>query len=147
MGADLYIKNMDKQYTGFEISDRAVNLGYFRDCYNDYGLFNFLRSNISNKDYSWWEIIEKKKLFDSNHDMSVKGAKVFLKSMTDAKDIINRIPPENLKLKIFDSSIKGKPVYKLLSIKDGKEFKAWLGLLIEFLKLAIRLKSPIIFSV
>ena len=40
MGADLYIKKMDreKQYTDW---DPRVKLGYFRDCYNNYGLFNF----------------------------------------------------------------------------------------------------------
>lgn len=78
MGADLYIKNMDRepQYTGFEVSERAVDLGYFRDCYNSYGLFAVM-SEVFHKRFSWWLLVDnRKELFDKNGNMKVKSVKI-----------------------------------------------------------------------
>ena len=75
MGADLYIKKMPRgpQYTGFELSDRAIDLGYFRDCYNQHGLFAFL-SKRTGEELSWWQMCANKNWFNKSGDLTVVGA-------------------------------------------------------------------------
>jgi hypothetical protein len=60
MGADLYIKNLPRegQYLGFEVSEKAVKAGYFRDCYNPGGLFAFLSANLD-ESFFWWQFRDK----------------------------------------------------------------------------------------
>jgi len=150
MGADLYIKNMDreKQYTGFEVSKSAVNKGYFRDCYNSYGLFGFLRNNL-NKEFSWWQFKDNKKWFDENGDMEIKGAIEFKDMILEAKEKLKKKKYYCLKIPNYDKWSSKKHVYntKKLTKKETKEYLEWLDLLIEFLALAIKQKSKIIWSV
>lgn len=157
MGADLYIKNMDReaQYTGFEVSNRAVSVGYFRDCYNDYGLFNFIRSNVPSMadEFSWWQMSSryKKTWFDEDGDMTVEGAKAFRKLVMRARRIIESkklyqllvYDPDAPKISIMDMKKKSIPINK----EDTKAFLNHLNLLVKFLNLAIEKNSPIEWSV
>lgn len=71
MGADLYIECMDrkKQYTGFRTD---VNVGYFRDCYNESGLFSKLG-------LSWWLITSKNpEWFNKEGNLTVEGSERLL---------------------------------------------------------------------
>ena len=150
MGADLYIKNMDreKQYTGFEVSKKAVNQRYFRDCYNSYGLFRFLSCNL-NKEFSWWQFRDNKEWFDKNgNSMKIKGTIKFKDIFLEAKEKLKKKKYYCLKIPNDKWSLK-KQVYdtKKLSKKEIKKFLDWLDLLIEFLSLAIEQKSKIIWSV
>jgi hypothetical protein len=159
MGADLYIKNLDResQYLGFEVSDKAVDAGYFRDCYNDSGLFNFLRSNTRLM-FSWWQFSDRKSWFtvtkDGDREMNIKGAKEFKKKIDLAKNIILRRKQEGvqLRLQVLNTEYyrdKSKPKYltKKLSAKEEKEYMDWLNLLLRFLETAIKMRSRIIWSV
>lgn len=152
MGADLYIKDLprEQQYRGFEVSKEAVEVGYFRDCYNDGGLFNYLRSNTG-KDYSWWTMLNNKSWFDRQKNMTVAGAKKFLTQMLEAKEIIAKRAVCELKVIDFDSpkKVPNEIPYKTLYLtpKQRKDFDEWLDLLIRFLNLAIARKSKIIYSV
>ena len=168
MGADLYIRDMDKtkQITGFEVSWKAVKSGYFRDCYNDWGLFNFFRSNTG-KEYSWWQFQKNKewfaKLKDADGDeedmMTPKGAELFLKIIDDARHIIEKkkklimliVNFEETELLRKAGKIKDVAEWvrteKVLTKKEAKEYKDWMYMLIMFLQLAIELQSPIIWSV
>lgn len=64
MGADLYILALpsEPQIGGFEVSENAVNAGYFRDCYNKYGLFARLG-------LSWWRTYDNYKLGENDSKM------------------------------------------------------------------------------
>ncbi len=155
MGADLYIKDMDRdgQLRGFEVSKDAVNAGYFRDPYNDWGLFNFLRSNTKAR-LSWWRFAANKEWFDSKGNMSIKGAREFREIFVGLRDEIAKKDKFGLEVVDFDATHKlpkdkRRLIYKTekLSAKEIKEYKDWLDLLIRFLDLAIRLKSKIIWSV
>ena len=142
MGADLYIKKMPRepQYTGCEVSDKAVDVGYFRDCYNSGGLFAFLTSN-TNKEFSWWQLVDKKELFGMDGDMHVNGARKFLKAILSAKKTLNK--KKVFYLKAWD----GKEDKTKLDKDAVKYYLDWLDLLIKFLELAIEKRSEIIFSV
>ena len=88
MGADLYIAKLDETRThgGFEVSQEAVNDGYFRDCYNRYGLFAVVSDNLfanTNKCLSWWETRDREELFDKNGRMTITGAKKWLVELED----------------------------------------------------------------
>lgn len=115
MGADLYIKNMDrdKQKLGFELSEKAVDAGYFRDCYSPSGLFYKLK-------LSWWRTYDEYELGKTEGCM-------------DVKDIIH----------FSDKIIKAR---QEIGVMD-KEYTDWYLLLLRFLKKAIDMNSPIIFSV
>ena len=156
MGADLYIINMDrkKQYLGFEISQKAIDAGYFRDCYNDYGLFNYIRSNTSEElksKFSWWQMCDNKAWFNKSGNMTTKGAIKFLqlvkkaKAEIDKKDehILNIFDPEATKMNFRDMK------YKLLKLgkKEDEEFQKHLSFLIQFLVKSIELESNILWSV
>lgn len=113
MGADLYIKNMDreKQYTGYRTD---ITVGYFRDCYNDSGLFSKLN-------LSWWTITgEYEKLgLIKNGELTVEGCKKLLSFLS----------------------------FHRLTVRLNKEYNNWFKKLIAMLKKAIKLNSPIIWSV
>lgn len=140
MGADLYVEKLDrsKQYLGFEVSKKAVEAGYFRDCYNSGGLFAFLTTNLNNT-FSWWQF-QNKKWFDKEGDMTVTGAKKFLKLMIKAKKDIN------LKDEFYLKNWEDNNLIKT-NQNEVEYYKDWLDLLISFLELAINLKSKIIWSV
>jgi hypothetical protein len=147
MGADLYITKMDRQaqYTGFEVSKRAQQLGYFRDCYNDYGLFNFIRSNTTH-DLSWWQLARNKEWFNKQENMTVKGAKEFLAIIQNAQDQLKN--KKTYKLEVTDYE-NGELIDRIETLKPDEieYFKEWLQLLIDFLQLAIKKDSTIIWSV
>jgi len=142
MGADLYIKNLDrqKQYTGFRTD---VEVGYFRDCYNSYGLFNFLRSNLT-EEYSWWAFNKKRGWFNRDRELTVKGAEKLLKLMESAKERL--IGRGTYFLKIWNPDTDHDDTKKL-SRDETIEYMTWLDQLIEFLHKAIELRSPVIWSV
>jgi len=147
MGADLYILKMEreKQYRGFEVSKDAVDAGYFRDCYNSNGLFSFLNANSGMKQqFSWWQLSDKKGWFDEDPEwgkvMNVNGAKKFLSILEKAQKKISA----KADLYREDWNTKGKVK---LTENQSKEYEEWLGFLISFLRLAIKQKSPIGWSV
>lgn len=147
MGADLYITKLDResQYTGFEVSRRAMQLGYFRDCYNDYGLFNFIRSNTTHN-LSWWQLARNKNWFNNKGNMTTAGAKEFLGIIQNAQDQLKN--KEVYKLEVTDYE-NGESIEKIEELKpdEVERFRDWLQLLIDFLQLAIKKKSTIIWSV
>lgn len=81
MGADLYIKELydkkGKKIGAFEVSEEAVNSGYFRDCYNPSGLF----WNIG---MSWWQTANKYKTSENDGKMTPEQAKEFKDEITQA---------------------------------------------------------------
>jgi len=146
MGADLYIKKLSPTYGAFEVSSRAVNSGYFRDCYNSYGLFARLSAN-TDISFSWWKTANRKELFLKNGNMSVKGANIFLSEIKEAK---KKLDLDNLRHREINGyKDNGEPVYKYEPMNEAekKDFLEHLDLFIEFLELAIKEKSSIEWSV
>lgn len=150
MGADLYIKNLprDKQYCGFDVSDEARANGYFRDCYNDGGLFAVISTNTSH-DLSWWQTADRKGMFVENEEdgqcMTVDGAKKWLKELTPIVSEFEKLgtlyySEYNLEKHCHE---KGKRITK----SEVKEYHKWARGLINFVELAIQLDSQIIWSV
>jgi len=131
------------QHTGFEVSKRAVDSGYFRDCYNSYGLFNFLRTNL-NEEFSWWQFAGNKRWFDKDNNMTVWGTIRFKRIFDSAKIELEALTDYYLDVHDFNTN---KDIRKKLKKKEIKEYKDWLNLLISFLNLAIERKSKIIWSV
>ena len=124
MGADLYIKDMEResQICGFEVSVDAVDNGYFRDCYNDSGLFAQLG-------LSWWETMDMEEFkTNENWEMNVEQLKEFKKYVNNAY------------LKWLEESKDKDEEYVC-------EYATWCGLLLRFLDKAISINSPVIFSV
>ena len=141
MGADLYIKNMDResQYRGFEVSDEAVAVGYFRDSYNNRGLFAVMSSTL-NETVSWWKMAREVGL-NENYVLSLVEVKIWKKMILPLLEQFQKT--NKLYYKDYDDAKK-----KL--IKDPKEIKEyhdWAGKLIRFIELAIEKKSGIIWSV
>lgn len=147
MGADLYIKKLNPTFGAFEVSSRAVKSGYFRDYYNQYGLFSRLSANTG-IEFSWWKTSDRKELFNKKGDMTVKGASIFLSEVKDAKA---KIDLDNLKNREISGYKEGysNPIYKFTKMDDEqkKDFLDHLNLFIEFLELAIKEKSQIEWSV
>lgn len=146
MGADLYIKDMDrkKQYTGFEVSDKARKNGYFRDCYNDGGLFSVLSANTG-KNLSWWELNRREELFNSEGNLTVAGAKILRAELEPIiKEFLNLDKIHYSRYELMSHRHeKGIEVDK----SEMNEYKEWAQGLLDFLDLAISKKSEIIFSV
>ena len=153
MGCDLYIKDLPReaQYTGFEVSQESVNVGYFRDCYNSSGLFSWLTDNTG-MEFSWWQLTEEKKddwFRDDEEEgmlLTVRGAKEFLNLLNIAESIMvkqHSYFKKNLEIK------NGKPFYKEEKQTDEEAMKyyEWFGLLLQFLNTAIKRKSEVIWSV
>ena len=148
MGADLYIEKMDRdqQHTGFR---RAVDLGYFRDAYNN--------SNILWQfDLSYWTDISKR---FANHEslMDPTNTKRLLK-LLEKREVVFE---ENLKGMLektnrvwdFEEDIKtGRKTHKPAKL-TAKQRKEWAEFyrkghkeLKTFLQKAIDMKSNIICS-
>jgi hypothetical protein len=150
MGADLYIKNLprDKQMCGFDVSDKARANGYFRDCYNDGGLFAVMNSNVGS-DLSWWQTADRKDLFVKDEEcgqlMTVEGAKLWLCELIPTVDKFTKLDTlyySNYNLEKH-SHEKGKRITK----SEAKVYHKWAKGLMAFLELAIKLDSQIIWSV
>jgi hypothetical protein len=147
MGADLYIlKVYDPGTIGwvFDHTLTSVRKGYFRDPYNEGGLFNFLRSNTTHDDLSWWALRAKTEWFNRKRNMTLEGVRDFLDIVCDAKEQIYL--KDKLYLDVYDHQDKIKK-RELLSFSDGLEYKEWLECLIVFLELAIKKRSTIKWSV
>lgn len=141
MGADLYIEKMDRksQYTGFEVSDRAVNLGYFRDCYNSGGLFAVMSKSL-NQTVSWWKMAREVGL---NKDSVLPLPKV-KKWKATMSPLLEEFKKQNELY--FDDYAAMKRV-KIEDPKEIKEYHDWADKLIKFIDLAIEKESGIIWSV
>jgi hypothetical protein len=145
MGADLYIENMDreKQITGFEVSDRAVNLGYFRDCYNNGGLFSVMSQTL-NKTVSWGQM---------SREVGLNKKRVLpLTKLKKWKEKMSPLLEEFKKqdtLYCEDWSPKNIAAHKKVKMdsKQIKEYRDWADKLMRFIDLAIEKKSGIIWSV
>ena len=124
--------------------------GYFRDCYNSYGLFAFINAN-TNLNLSWWELRDNEKWFNKKGEMKLSGVKEFVGMIEQAKlEIgIREKYGEKYKsgFKIKEYLGDGKYKSKKAKQKEVKYFKEWLNELIAFLKLAIKEKEPIEWSV
>ena len=151
MGADLYIKTMprDAQYRGFEVSIDAVEVGYFRDAYNGWGLFAVM-SHTLRKEMSWWKIANnRKELFEECPNeglvMTSEGVKQFWAEM---QLIVRRF----IKKKTYyrgEYQGRGKP-FKRIQIRKQDDIKAireHAELFARFHILACELCSPVIWSV
>ena len=171
MGADLYIEKLERegQSVGFELSKKAVDVGYFRDCYNSFGLFPFINMNSDLREqFSWWRFSDKKDWFRKTEDgsvMTISGAKKFLRLVGKAqKNIIKKkkLFRETVDHKRHASLSKGLPIDEALTLmmkfekaklitkltnKEKTEMLDRLNLLIRFLRLAIKQKSTILWSV
>lgn len=138
MGADLYIKDMDReqQYRGFEVSPDAVDSGYFRDCYNEGGLFAQLG-------LSWWQLVGNAELglnVNEECEMEPEQLKFFRTIVEDAYKKWAEKCKKQKTITVYKGQTKITPVYI-------KEYTDWYNLLIAFLDKAIELKSNVIFSV
>lgn len=148
MGADLYIVNTDPRTRrgGFEVSQEAVDSGYFRDCYNSFGLFGVMSETLD-KTISWWQTSDKKGWFrrDQNEGlvMTVEGVKQWKKVL----------------FPLIDSFLAAKVLYRReyidskhsnkvnIATKDYAEYRRWANLLKRFIETAIALNSEIVWSV
>jgi len=153
MGADLYVKDLPRksQYRGFEVSQDAVNAGYFRDCYNSQGLFVWLSKN-TDMEFSWWQILNKHDdWFRQDEDdgcmMTVVGAKKFLKMLKLAeKQFVSR----KKFYKVSETRMNGMDIEDVVTAQTKKEvleYFKWFGLLLQLVETAIKRKSEIIWSV
>ena len=140
MGADLYIEKMDRegQYFGFEVSDRAIEAGYFRDCYNNFGLFSVM-SNTLNETISWWKMADEVGL--------KKGILPFEKVKEWKKRMFSLLEKFNKQTKIYHANYETKAKDKINDPKEIKEYHAWADKLMRFIDLAIEKESGIIWSV
>jgi len=159
MGADLTIIGRDSRHGAFEVSDRAVKNGYFRDAYNSYGLFGVLTATIPHKTYSWWQFStegEGKGFFDKDGNLKPNGAKILLARMRDAKLYLENVPRLKREEMVWDDEAKkykrdkaGNFVYETLELspQDDKFTRHHLDLLIQFLDDAVKTNSSIEWSV
>lgn len=160
MGADLYIRNMDReaQYTGFEVSDRARANGYFRDCYNGRGLFAVMNSTLGlkgreNGELSWWWTADRKDLMKDDpvegKVMTLKGVRKFKKEL--APIVKKFVTAEKMTYSEFTGKKDkdGNYIYvsKKIHATHMADYREWAKGLIIYLNLAIRKNSGIIFSV
>ena len=163
MGADLYIEKLERegQSVGFELSKKAVDVGYFRDCYNSFGLFPFINMNSDLREqFSWWQFSDKKNWFCKTEDgsvMTLSGAKKFLRLVRKAQKNIRkkrklfRETVDYSKLRrldlTLDSAMDSATVITELTSEEKIEMLDRLNLLIRFLQLAVKQKSTILWSV
>jgi len=172
MGADLYIKNLDRdnQITGFRTN---IDSGYFRDCYNSHGLLSLIHSNSKTR-LSWNYILKKEEWLINNSDdgleLNLKGSIELKDMLTEIREelsnkpfiirdggemgmimsdiikfILNEISEENGEdIKI----VEGAPPEGFTTLTDDgiKDFFQHLDKFISFLQLAIQLESNVILS-
>ena len=139
MGADLYIEKMDreKQYRGFEVSDEAVEAGYFRDCYNSSGLFAVMSETLDRK-VSWWLMANQVGL-NKKGVLPLANVKVWKAAMQPIiKEFISR------PVLYYKDYEKGKTE---IPAKDAQEYRDWARRLERLMELAIEKESGIIWSV
>jgi len=123
MGADLYIEKMEReeQHTGFSTD---INVGYFRDSYNDSNLFQQL-------DLSYWTLDkEYPGWFTNDGLLNIDGACGLIALLEERRH-----------------KLEGTFVEWTDEGKNFKYFPEKLDALIAFLKKAIELDSLVIWSV
>ena len=123
---------------GLKVSDKARAAGYFRDCYNDRGLFAVMSANLD-KEFSWWQTVGRKDLsFTEDGELTLKGAKQWRAEL--APDIERFVALDEL----YEGQAKTS---RKLSPPQTQKYRDWATGLLTFLDLAISKKSSIIFSV
>ena len=147
MGADLYITKIYKDCFSFDGTLASIRRGYFRDCYNDGGLFAFLRNNSDFKGLSWWAITDKKKeWFNRQGNMTIEGSKLFLELIKQVKDQVYSQDRYVMEHSVFPEKQYRTETIPLDAL-EVMEYKEWLECLVAFLELAIKKKSTIQWSV
>ena len=148
MGADLYIMKLpdETRRGGFEVSDEAVKSGYFRDCYNSYGLFGIMTHTLG-ESISWWQTADRKELFteDEEHGlvMTPNGVKIWLK---EVKELVSKFKKcKELKRGEYLGDKKWEEIP--LKKNEYQEYFDWADKLVMFLEIASKLDSGIIWSV
>ena len=128
MGADLYIEKMErnKQYTDWRT---GVDVGYFRDSYNDSNLLNQLDLSYWTLDREHPEWFEEDEQF-GNDNLTSTGARKLLKEIQSRRHMLEGT--------FVEWSDEGK---------DFKYFPEKFDDLVAFLTKAIELDSSIIWSV
>lgn len=148
MGADLYIHTMPRkaQYLGFEVSRDAVKVGYFRDCYNSWGLFSIMSGTLG-ENFSWWNTLERTELFGEigkDKVMTPEGVKIFWEGIEPKiREFIKRKT-------YYRSEYVSRNKYKKIKITKNDDIKAireHAELFARFHVLAVELGSPVIWSV
>ena len=117
MGADLYVKGLPPHICGGEVSQKAAKAGYFRDCYNDGGLF----ANIG---LSWWQMVsqfKKEGKLDDDGNLKPHFVSDFSKIVEDA--------------------------FKASKVSKKKEYIEWMEVFRTFIKTAEKVGEGIEFSV
>ena len=144
MGADLYLLDREVPILGFEVSDKAVEAGYFSDCYNSWGLFAIMSKTLD-ETISWWQTSSREELFRRDQDgrlvMTIKGVNQWFGEMFP-------------KVKKF---IEAKTLYrndgygseKTVKVKnvDAQQMKEHAQLFLKFITLARDSQSEIHWSV
>lgn len=157
MGADLYIKDMDResQYRGFEVSQDAVDVGYFRDCYNSGGLFAIMGATLG-ETISWWQFSKEQDMFREDEEegllMTVKGVKIWKEKMIPLlKQFMNRkvLYRKEYVGKNFPHDWHNPKSHKKIRLeeKEVEEYHDWAKMLLNFIELAETHNSEIIWSV
>jgi hypothetical protein len=167
MGADLYIEKLpdETRRGGFEVSEEAVQSGYFRDCYNPYGLFWVMRATLGDKDVSWglswWVLVgdddnggyARPDLFERNEEgctaMKVEGVKIW---HAELKPLIEKFCKRKVLYtednhKLDEKTKKYVGVKKKIDPKEIAEYRRWAKSLLTFMEIAIQNNSRITFSV
>lgn len=146
MGADLYIKDLDRkrQYTGFRTD---IGVGYYRDSYNNWNL-------LWQFGLSYWTDI--KKFHDEEGIMSSKNAEKLLKELQTREVLFEKNMQDLMDKKniVWDYKKYGEagneleqpvlePEEKLDRVKAQAYYRKHYKELKAFLKKAIKLKSDV----
>ena len=164
MGASLTIEGMGKFAGGpIKLSESHVRLGYFRDTYNEYGLFSVM-TNTLGKTFSWWITNDREDLFENDMKMTPKGCKKYREDLFEddmkmtpegCKKYWNEMKP-NIRLflrakkyyRYNDHPIDGeKDKYLIRRPKEIEEIKDHALLFDRFFTYACQLGKPIYWSV
>jgi len=136
MGLDVYIKEMDReaQYTGF-IAKGEV--GYFRDCYNDYSLANWLSRNIVKNARGSWGLA----IFTERKDINTA------KWRKDLLETARQWYEEAKKLR-GKTTYVGYPQRKAIKLnkKDADAYIDWCKELLTFAEKLNEIKGTVIVS-
>ena len=147
MGADLYIKKMPraKQMKYVWSRNIAVKHGYFRDCYNSYGLFAVVNATLGTK--LCWETLFKDKDLFKGSVMKIRGVRAWL---LEIKPTIFKFMQAEKMYHMeyeYDNNKELVCVHKELDQNKVSNYREWALTLIKFIDLAIEKKSQIIFHV
>lgn len=153
MGADLYIENLPygvKRY--YDISEKAVESGYFRDWYGSFGLFAVMTSTL-NEQFSWWKISDKREWFNDENDreengtrMTPEGCKLFLEWIKPKLEQF--INTKRLTRKVYLKRWEDGPTtIKITKEDDINNVKNHAKLFLKFCQYACEANSYVLWSV